>query len=180
MCQWPLHVGDLRFTMDFDVYNCLYFCRRNFYRVLFTANHFKTIALRNFIYLLIGIFFGVILIKSEVSSWYRIQEMFRFQSFHMYGIIGSAIMVALVGKLALKKSKIKSSTGNEIVTTPKKYHHGLIIGGVLFGMGWGLTGLCPGPLYALIGKGLYPIIILFISALAGTWVYSFFREKLPH
>jgi uncharacterized membrane protein YedE/YeeE len=135
---------------------------------------------RNFIYLFIGIFFGVILIKSEVSSWYRIQEMFRFQSFHMYGIIGSAIMVAIVGKLALRKSKIKSSTGNEIVATPKKYHHGLIIGGVLFGIGWGLTGLCPGPLYALIGTGLYPLIILFISALVGTWVYSFFRQKLPH
>jgi len=89
-------------------------------------------------------------------------------------------MVAIVGKLALRKSKIKSSTGNEIVATPKKYHHGLIIGGVLFGIGWGLTGLCPGPLYALIGTGLYPLIILFISALVGTWVYSFFRQKLPH
>ena len=135
---------------------------------------------RNFIYLLIGVLFGVILIQSEVSSWYRIQEMFRFQSFHMYGVIASAIIVALIGKTIIKKLKIKSSTGNEIVTAPKKYHHGLIIGGLLFGIGWGLTGVCPGPLYALMGKGLYPLIILFISALAGTWVYSFFREKLPH
>jgi uncharacterized membrane protein YedE/YeeE len=135
---------------------------------------------RNFIYLLIGIFFGVILIKSEVSSWYRIQEMFRFQSFHMYGIIGSAIVVAIVGKLVFKKLKMRSSTGNEIVVTPKKYHHGLIIGGLLFGIGWGLTGVCPGPLYALMGKGLYSLIALFISALAGTWLYSFCREKLPH
>lgn len=136
--------------------------------------------MRNFIYLLIGIFFGIILIQSEVSSWYRIQEMFRFQSFHMYGVIGSGIMVAIIGKFLLKKNKIKSSTGNEIIAGQKKYHHGLIIGGLLFGIGWGLTGVCPGPLYALIGKGLYPLIIIFISALAGTCVYSLFREKLPH
>ena len=106
--------------------------------------------------------------------------MFRFQSFHMYGVIGSGIMVAMIGKFLLRKFRIKSSTGNEIIVARKKYHHGLIIGGVLFGIGWGLTGVCPGPLYALIGKGLYPLIILFISALAGTWVYSFFRKKLPH
>lgn len=136
--------------------------------------------MRKFIYLLIGIFFGIILIQSEVSSWYRIQEMFRFQSFHMYGVIGSGIMVAIIGKFLLKKNKIKSSTGNEIIAGQKKYHHGLIIGGLLFGIGWGLTGVCPGPLYALIGKGLYPLIIIFISALAGTWLYSLFREKLPH
>lgn len=136
--------------------------------------------MRQFIYLLIGIFFGAILIQSEVSSWYRIQEMFRFRSFHMYGVIGSAIMVAIIGKWALKKFKIKSSTGNKIVAGQKKYHHGLIIGGLLFGIGWGLTGVCPGPLYALMGKGLYPLIIIFLSALAGTWVYSFFRERLPH
>ena len=136
--------------------------------------------MRNFIYILIGAFFGIILIQSEVSSWYRIQEMFRFKSFHMYGVIGSGIMVAMIGKFLLRKFRIKSSTGNEIIVARKKYHHGLIIGGVLFGIGWGLTGVCPGPLYALIGKGLYPLIILFISALAGTWVYSFFRKKLPH
>jgi uncharacterized membrane protein YedE/YeeE len=136
--------------------------------------------MRNFIYLVIGILFGIILIQSEVSSWYRIQEMFRFQSFHMYGIIGSAITVAIIGKAALKKLKIKSATGNEIIAAPKKYHHGLIIGGVLFGIGWGLTGVCPGPLYALMGKGLYAFIIVFITALAGTWVYSLYREKLPH
>ena len=131
-------------------------------------------------YLLIGIIFGIILIKSEDSSWYRIQEMFRFQSFLMYGVIGSGIAVALIGKLFLRKLKIRSATGNEIVAGQKKYHHGLIIGGILFGIGWGLTGICPGPLYALIGKGIYPLIVIFISALAGTWVYSSFRQKLPH
>jgi len=136
--------------------------------------------MKNIIYLLIGIFFGIILIQSEVSSWYRVQEMFRFQSFHMYGVIGSGIMVALIGKYLLKKFRIKSATGNEIVTAQKKYHHGLILGSALFGIGWGLTGVCPGPLYALVGKGVFPLIILFISALAGTWVYSFLREKLPH
>jgi uncharacterized membrane protein YedE/YeeE len=98
----------------------------------------------------------------------------------MYGVIGSAIMVAIIGKFALKKLNIKSSTGNEIVSVQKKYHHGLIIGGLLFGVGWGVTGVCPGPLYALMGNGLYSHIILFISALAGTWVYSFFRERLPN
>lgn len=165
-----------------DLYACysLHFRRRNFYVLLFTTAHLKIITVRQFIYLLIGIFFGIILIQSEVSSWYRIQEMFRFQSFHMYGVISSAIVIAIIGKLALKKFKIRSATGNEIVTGQKKYHHGLIIGGLLFGIGWGLTGVCPGPLYALIGKGLYPLIILFLSALVGTWVYSFFREKLPH
>lgn len=136
--------------------------------------------MKQFIYLLIGVFFGILLIQSEVSSWYRIQEMFRFQSFHMYGVIGSAILVAVIGKRALKKFKIKSATGNEIVAVQKKYHHGLVIGGFLFGIGWGLTGVCPGPLYALMGKGLYPLIILFLSALTGTWLYSFFRGKLPH
>lgn len=98
----------------------------------------------------------------------------------MYGVICSGIIVALTGKFFLKRFKMKTTTGNEIATGKKKYHHGLIIGGLLFGVGWGLTGVCPGPLYALIGKGLYPLIALFISALAGTWVYSFFRGKLPH
>jgi uncharacterized membrane protein YedE/YeeE len=127
-----------------------------------------------------GIAFGIILIQSEASSWFRIQEMFRFQSFHMYGIISSSILIAMAGKFILKKYKFKSISGNDIVTSPKRYHHGLMIGGVLFGIGWGLTGVCPGPLYALIGKGIYPLSLLFISALAGTWTYSFYREKLPH
>ena len=136
--------------------------------------------MRNLIYLPIGIFFGIILIQSEVASWYRIQEMFRFQSFHMYGVIGSAITVAGAGKYLFRKTKTKSFTGNEIAIAPKKYHHGLIIGGLLFGIGWGLTGVCPGPAYALIGKGMLGLIVLFISALIGTWVYSLLRPKLPH
>ena len=130
--------------------------------------------------MLIGIFFGITLIQSEVSSWYRIQEMFRFESFHMYGIIMSAIVVAMIGKFLLRKFQIKTSTGNEIMPGQKKYHHGLIIGGFAFGIGWGLTGVCPGPLYALIGKGMISLIVLLLSALIGTWVYSYYREKLPH
>lgn len=136
--------------------------------------------MKNIIYLFIGIFFGILVIQSEVSSWYRIQEMFRFQSFHMYGVISSAILVAIAGKYLLRKFKVKATTGSEIVPAQKTYHHGVIIGGLIFGIGWGLAGVCPGPLYALIGKGMLPLIVVFISALAGTWVYSFFREKLPH
>ena len=136
--------------------------------------------MRNIIYLPIGIFFGIILIQSEVASWYRIQEMFRFQAFHMYGIIGSAIMVAIILKFLLRKFNIKSATGNEIVLGQKKYHHGLIIGGFAFGIGWGLTGVCPGPLYACLGSGMISLVILFASAVIGTWVYSYLRPKLPH
>ncbi len=136
--------------------------------------------MRNPIYLSIGLFFGIILIKSEVSSWYRIQEMFRFQSFHMYGVICSAIAVATAGKYLLRKFNIKSATGNEIVIGQKKYHHGLIIGGFAFGIGWGLTGVCPGPAYALIGDGFFALLVLFLSALIGTWVYSYYRQRLPH
>ena len=124
--------------------------------------------------------FGVVMAKSEAVSWYRIQEMFRFQSFHMYGIIGSAIMVAIILKLLLRKFNIKSATGNEIVLGQKKYHHGLIIGGFAFGIGWGLTGVCPGPLYACLGNGMISLVILFASAVIGTWVYSYLRPKLPH
>ena len=166
--------------MDIHACNELYVRRRNLYHMDFTAAHLKIVIVKKISYLLIGVFFGIILIKSEVSSWYRIQEMFRFQSFKMYGVIGSAIMVATIGKLFLRKSKVKTSTGKEIVAGQKKYHHGLIIGGMLFGIGWALTGVCPGPLYALIGKGLYPLIVLFACALIGTWTYSFFSEKLPH
>lgn len=135
--------------------------------------------MKNIVYLLVGAFFGIILIQSEVSSWFRIQEMFRFQSIHMYGVICSAIITATLGKLILRKTGTKTATGKEIVPAQKTYHHGLIIGGLIFGIGWGLTGVCPGPGYALIGKGIYVMILLFICALIGTWVYSRFRDKLP-
>lgn len=136
--------------------------------------------MRNIVYLLLGAFFGIILIQSELASWYRIQEMFRFQSFHMYGIMGSAIMVAAAGNYLFKRLKAKSLFGTSIGLPPKKYHHGLIIGGLIFGIGWGLTGVCPGPVYALLGKGTFVLLVFLLSALTGTWVYSYFREQLPH
>jgi uncharacterized protein len=136
--------------------------------------------MRNLVYLLIGFFFGIVLIQSEIASWFRIQEMFRFQSFHMYGIMGSAIMVAASGNFLMKRLKAKSLSGTAIGLPPKRYHHGLIIGGLIFGIGWGLAGACPGPVYALVGKGILVMIVFLISGLVGTWIYSYYRERLPH
>ena len=131
-------------------------------------------------YLLFGIVFGIILVKSEVVSWYRIQEMFRFQSFHMYGIIGSAVVVGIISVWLIKKFKIKSVGGADINLPKQPYHKGVIYGGLIFGLGWALTGACPGPLFALVGSGFSVIIITLISAIAGTYVYGLLREKLPH
>jgi hypothetical protein len=134
----------------------------------------------NLKYLVAGMFFGLLLIKAEVLSWYRIQEMFRFQSFHMYGIIGSAVFVGMISVWLIRKFNIKTIYGETIEIHPKKFNKGQVIGGLLFGFGWALTGACPGPLYALIGAGVWPVIIVLLSAIAGTWVYGYFREKLPH
>ena len=136
-----------------------------------------------FVYLLVGIFFGVILIKSEVACWFRIQEMFRFQSFHMYGIIGSAIAVSALSILLLKKLGWKSLSGDPIQIPPKEMKPGAVrywLGGTIFGMGWALTGACPGPIYALIGSGVTVFIVAMASALLGTWVYALSRPNLPH
>ena len=127
-----------------------------------------------------GILFGIILIKSEVISWFRIQEMFRLQSFHMYGVIGSAVMVGIISVLLIKKFKIKSIDGEPIHFPQRKFNKGQIYGGLLFGFGWALTGACPGPLFALIGSGATVIIVTLFSAIVGTWVYGYIREKLPH
>lgn len=134
----------------------------------------------NFKYLFAGIFFGIILVKSEVISWFRIQEMFRFQSFHMYGIIGSAIIVGMLSIWLIKKFNIKSIYGEPIEFHHKKFNKGNIIGGLLFGFGWALTGACPGPLFAQIGTGVLITTVTLLSAIAGTWVYGYLREKLPH
>jgi hypothetical protein len=131
-------------------------------------------------YLVVGTLFGLTLTKTEAVSWFRIQEMFRFQSFHMYGIIGSAIVVAMISLLIIKWYKIKSLHGEEIVIPDKKFNKGIVIGGTIFGMGWALAGACPGPLYALIGAGYSSIFVVIISALIGTWTYSYLRPKLPH
>ncbi|MCE3228175.1 MAG: transporter [Bacteroidetes bacterium] len=136
--------------------------------------------MKNFRFLLIGMLFGFILIKAEVISWFRIQEMFRFQSFHMYGIIGSAICVGMISLLIIKKYKIKTFSGEEIKIAPKEFTKGNVIGGLMFGLGWAMTGACPGPLYALIGSGLPIIIVPLASAIIGTYVYGILKDKLPH
>jgi len=131
-------------------------------------------------YSFIGMLFGIVLVKSQVISWFRIQEMFRLQSFHMYGIIGSAIMTGMVSILLLKKFRIKSFTGEPIIIPVKKFHWGNVAGGLLFGLGWAITGACPGPLFAQIGGGFVIVIFTLLSAIAGTWVYGLLRTKLPH
>lgn len=134
----------------------------------------------NFKYLLIGITFGVVFVKSEVVSWFRIQEMFRLQSFHMYGIIGSAVVTGMISILLIKKFNIKTIYGEPIKIAPKTFNRGQIYGGLIFGLGWAMTGACPGPLFAQIGTGATVVAVTLVSAIAGTWVYGFLRDKLPH
>lgn len=131
-------------------------------------------------YLIAGILFGILLVKSEVISWYRIQEMFRLQSFHMYGVIGSAVIVGIVSVWLIKRFNVKTIDGEVITFHPKKFNKGNVYGGLLFGFGWALTGACPGPLFAQIGTGALVITVTLLSAIAGTWVYGYFSEKLPH
>jgi uncharacterized membrane protein YedE/YeeE len=134
----------------------------------------------NFKYLAAGILFGIVLVKSEVISWFRIQEMFRLQSFHMYGVIGSAVVTGIISVWLIKKFNIKTIYGEPIVFHPKKFNKGQVIGGIIFGLGWAMTGACPGPLFAQIGAGFLTVIVVLLSAVAGTWVYGYFRNKLPH
>jgi uncharacterized membrane protein YedE/YeeE len=140
----------------------------------------NTPAWHNLKYLVFGMFFGIVLIKAEVVSWYRIQEMFRLQSFHMFGVIGSAVAVGALSVFLIKKLKIKSIQGEEILLPEKTFNKGQIYGGLLFGFGWAMTGACPGPLFAQLGYGATTIIVTILSAIAGTWVYGKFREQLPH
>lgn len=132
-------------------------------------------------FLVVGILFGVLMTKAEVVSWYRIYEMFKFQSFHMYGIIGSAVVLGIILIQIMKRTKMKSIEGTDINYCPKapsipRY----LIGGIIFGLGWALTGACPGPMMVVIGNG-YPIfIVMIISASLGTFVYGLVRHKLPH
>ncbi|HSP82215.1 MAG TPA: DUF6691 family protein, partial [Gillisia sp.] len=130
---------------------------------------------------LIGIFFGIVMYKSEAASWFRIYEMFQFQSFHMYGIMGSAVLLGALGIQVIKKNNLKSFFGEPIKFTPKeKGFTSYIVGGLIFGLGWALAGACPGPIYTLIGAGYVPIIVVFIGALLGTFIYGVLRKKLPH
>lgn len=131
-------------------------------------------------YLIIGVLFGIVFVKAEIISWFRIQEMFRLQSFHMYGVIGSAVVTGMISVQLIKRLNIKTIHGEEIVIPDKTFKKGQIIGGFIFGLGWAITGACPGPLFAQIGSGYTVILITLISALAGTWVYGKFSDKLPN
>lgn len=133
-------------------------------------------------YLVLGIFFGILFTKSEVISWFRIQEMFRFQSFHMYGIIGSAVLGAAASVALIKRLQVKTLKGEPITIPPKAMGRGYRywIGGLTFGLGWALTGACPGPLFALLGNGMSVIAVTLLSAVAGSWMYGALRPKLPH
>ena len=138
-------------------------------------------SLTNYIgYLVMGAIFGIILVKSEVISWYRIQEMFRLQSFHMFGVIGSAVVTGIISVWLIKKFNIKTIHGERILLPARKFNKGQIYGGLIFGFGWAITGACPGPLFAQIGSGFSVVIVTLLSAIAGTWVYGLVREKLPH
>ena len=137
--------------------------------------------MKNLKYLVIGTWFGILLTKSEAVSWFRIQEMFRFQALHMYGIIGLAVVVGMISILLIKKFKIKSLNGEDINPAKKPIQFkSNLIGGFLFGLGWALTGACPGPIYALIGNGIMVFIVVLTAALVGSIVYDLIKKYLPH
>ena len=132
-------------------------------------------------FLVVGIFFGIVLVKSEAVSWYRIFEMFKFQSFHMYGIIGSAVFLGILFLWIFRKFKVKSTEGTEINLPPKeKNFTRYILGGSIFGLGWGLAGACPGPMYILLGTGISSMLLVIAAAMLGTFVYGLLKDKLPH
>lgn len=132
-------------------------------------------------FFVVGIFFGIVLTKSEVISWYRIYEMFHFDAFHMYGVIGSAVVLGAIGTALIKRGQLKATTGYPITFTPKNLSVArYLIGGTIFGLGWAMVGACPGPIYTLIGYGYSVIVVVLLSAVAGTWVYGLLRHKLPH
>ena len=134
----------------------------------------------NLKYTIVGTLFGIVFVKAEIVSWFRIQEMFRLQSFHMFGVIGSAIVVGMISVWLIKKFKVKTIYGEPITFHPKQFNQGQIYGGLLFGFGWAITGACPGPLFAQIGTGVTVTLITLFSAIAGTWTYGLVRDKLPH
>jgi uncharacterized membrane protein YedE/YeeE len=137
--------------------------------------------MRSLIYLFIGIFFGIVLFKSEAASWFRIYEMFQFDSFHMYGIISSALAIGVLFIQFIKRTKANSFFGEQITISPKeKSFWRYAIGGIIFGLGWALAGACPGPMYVLAGAGFWPILVVVIGALLGTFFYGLIQQNLPH
>lgn len=132
-------------------------------------------------FILLGILFGIVATKSEIVSWYRIQEMFRFESFHMYGVIGSAVVIGVVVVALIKRLKLKNIEGQVIHFNPKDMSiPRYLIGGIIFGLGWAMTGACPGPMFTLVGNGVLVILVAIAFALLGTLTYGMLRDKLPH
>lgn len=132
-------------------------------------------------FLVLGVIFGIVMTKSEAVSWFRIQEMFRFQAFHMYGIIGTAVTLGVAGVALIKKFKIRDFSGNPILFSPKdKSVYRYLVGGSIFGLGWALGGACPGPMVVNVGYGYAAMIIVFFFALVGTYLYGVLKSKLPH
>ena len=136
---------------------------------------------RVLLYFSIGILFGIIMIKSEAASWFRIYEMFQFKSFHMYGIIGAAVALGLVVTQTIKRFKLRSFFGEEIqIPSKAKLVKAPLFGGIIFGLGWALTGACPGPMFTLLGHGVWSMLIVISSAVLGTYAYGLLRARLPH
>lgn len=136
--------------------------------------------MKNLIYTVLGTFFGIILTKGEIISWFRIQNMFLFKEPHMYLIIGSAVVTGAITIFIFKKLNLKSKEGAALNFSPKKFHKGFIIGGFLFGIGWAITGACPGPIYAQVGTGAYPAIATLVGAVLGAYLYHALKRFLPH
>lgn len=137
--------------------------------------------MRSILYIVLGVIFGITMYKAETASWFRIVEMFQFQSFHMFGFIGSALAIGVIGIQIIKRKHVKDVDGNPIVIHPKeKSMSRYLFGGIAFGLGWALIGACPGPLFVLLGAGTYSILIVILAALTGTWLYGILKDKLPH
>lgn len=137
--------------------------------------------MRTLSYLFIGILFGITMFKSEAASWFRIYEMFKFDAFHMYGIIGSALVIGIILVQAIKRLPIKSFYGEQITFNPKaKSFSRYMFGGIIFGLGWALAGACPGPMFTLVGAGFAPILVVIVFSIFGTFLYGLLRNKLPH
>lgn len=137
--------------------------------------------MRSILYIVLGVIFGITMYKAETASWFRIVEMFQFQSFHMFGFIGSALIIGVIGIQIIKRKNAKDVDGHPIVINPKdKSLSRYLLGGTAFGLGWALIGACPGPLFVLLGAGTYSILIVILAALTGTWLYGILKDKLPH
>ena len=136
--------------------------------------------MRSFLIFLVGLIFGFAFVKGEIISWFRMVEMFQLKSFHMYGVIGTGVVVGLIAMQIIKRFNVKTIDGQPITYEKKKFTRGTIIGGFIFGLGWCITGACPGPIFIQVGAGLIPVVVTLLFALLGTWVYGATREKLPH